>query len=130
MFLAVLVLRGLTPFRLSPHSIALSWIPFEGFLAAPEWLHSIFVLIEKIYFYGAAIWLLRAAGTRLLNAAVTVAAILGAIEIIQMYIPGHTPEITDPLLAILFACGLGILSRKRPLATLPPERETLSQLAE
>jgi hypothetical protein len=128
-FLAILVLRGLTPFHLSPHSIAFGWIPFKGFLAA-EWLHSIFLLIEKIYYYGAAIWLFRAAGTRLLNATIIAAATLGAIEAIQMYIPGHTPEITDPLLAILLACGLGILSRQRAPATLSPERETLSQSAE
>lgn len=111
------------PLHLSANATAFSWMPFHASLTA-DWLHGILVLIEKTYYYGAAVWLLRAAGTRLLEACVVMTAILGVIEIIQTHMPGRIPDITDPLLAILMTFGIAILSRKRVVATLSPERET------
>lgn len=127
-FLAILVVRGLTPFHLSANAAAFNWMPFRTFLTA-EWLHGIFVLIEKTFYYGAAIWMLRAAGTRLLRASVVVVAILAAIEIVQTRMPGRTPDVTDPLLAILIAFGIAILSRRRVAAALSPERTPVGNLS-
>jgi hypothetical protein len=54
---------------------------------------------------------LGAAGWRLAHAAIAVAVLLGAIEVIQIHLPGRVAEITDPLLAILLAITLGLLDR-------------------
>jgi hypothetical protein len=69
------------------------------------------LLIEKVFYYGTAIWLLRAAGIRLVLSVILVAAVLASIEIVQIHLPGRTPEITDPILAVLMGFVLAMLSR-------------------
>ena len=69
-------------------------------------------MLGKVCYYASAIWLLRAAGMRLLHSVTIVAAILAAIEIAQIHLPGRTAETTDPLLAILMGFVLLILSRE------------------
>ena len=44
-------------------------------------------------------------------AAIAVAVLLGAIEVIQIHLPWRVAEITDPLLALLLAITLGLLDR-------------------
>jgi len=53
----------------------------------------------------------RPAGGWLARAAIAVAVLLGAIEVIQIHLPGRVAEITDPLLALLLAITLGLLDR-------------------
>jgi VanZ family protein len=108
-FLLVILVRGLSPFHIMAASNAFTWIPFGGFLG-DDWQAGIQVFLEKAFYYGTAIWLLRAAGTRLWQAAAIVAAVLACIEAAQIHLPGRTAEITDPILAILLAAGLAILS--------------------
>jgi hypothetical protein len=49
--------------------------------------------------------------------AVAVAVLLGAIEVIQIHLPGRVAEITDPLLAVLLAITLGLLDRSERLSS-------------
>ncbi len=110
-FFAVLAFRGLAPFRFAPAAAAFDWFPFGGVLAS-GWQPALLVLTGKVFYYGAAIWLLNAAGMRLWRSAASVAALLAAIEIVQTHLPGRTPEITDPLLALFIGFGLSTLSRE------------------
>ena len=110
-FLLVVLVRGLSPFCFMAASNVFTWIPFGGFLG-DDWQAGIQVFLEKTFYYGTAIWLLRAAGTRLWQAAAIVAAVLACIEAAQIHLPGRIAEITDPILAILLAAGLAILSRE------------------
>jgi hypothetical protein len=64
------------------------------------------------FYYGTAIWLLRAAGLRLAPSVLLVTAMLASIEIVQIHLPGRVPETTDPVLAILLGFVLAILSRE------------------
>lgn len=110
-FVVVLLIRGLAPFNLtSAHTF--HWVPFEGFLNT-DWQAGLRILLEKMFYYGTAIWLLRAAGLRWRSATGIIAIVLAAIEILQTHLPGRTPEITDPLLAILAGFGLYTLSRRQ-----------------
>lgn len=110
-FLAVVVLRGLSPFHFVPESSGFTWVPFGGVLGT-DWQFAVFILLGKIFYYTAAVWLLRAAGMRLWRATVTVAALLGVIEVAQIHLPGRTPETMDPLLTIVMGFMLFILSRE------------------
>ncbi len=110
-FLGVVVLRGLSPFRFAPAATAFNWIPFSALLET-EWQYAVQVLLEKIFYYTVAIWLLRASGVRLWRAVAIVSASLAAIEALQIHLPARTAEITDPILAILMAFVLFILSRE------------------
>jgi VanZ family protein len=44
-----------------------------------------------------------------------VALLLGAIEVIQIHLPGRVAEITDPLLALILAVILGLSERGQNL---------------
>ena len=113
-FTALILIRGLAPFQFSgpPHEFL--WIPFGGFLSS-WWQYATRLLLVKAFNYGAAIWLLYACTRRLLYSSLALAALLGAIEFAQRWLPGHTPEITDPLLALLLGAGLwGLRSESGP----------------
>jgi VanZ family protein len=102
---AMLLLRGLRPFTWQSSATHFSWMPFASFLAQDQTQGAI-VFLNKAFLYGTALWLLRQAGYSLLLATAGVAILLGAIEAIQIHLPGRTAEITDPVLAIILALVL------------------------
>lgn len=108
----MIVVRGLQPFHFASSAQPFLWIPFGGFLAM-DWVTGVDVIFQKIFFYGSAVWLLRAAGIRLRSATLAVAFLLACLEAIQIFIPAHTAEITDPLLALLLGFGIAALSPSR-----------------
>lgn len=108
-FLGLIALRGLSPFHLQAPQ-RFEWTPFWGPLHS-DWLVAVQVLLEKVYFYSAAIWSFQSAGVRLLRATVVVGAVLLFIECCQIFLRGRTAEITDPLLALLI--GFALASFKR-----------------
>lgn len=109
-FLGVLVVRGLAPFRLSPNPIPFGWMPFASLIDA-NWQNATLVLIEKMFYCSAAIWSVYFAGVRLRLAIVTVVLLLAGIEAVQVGLPGRTPETTDPVLAILIGIAIDAFRR-------------------
>ena len=109
-FAAVIVIRGLAPFQFTSTSAPFTWIPFGGMLEA-DWQFAVLVMLEKIFWYTSAVWLL-ASVMRLRYAIAAVAAVLAAIEIAQVRLPGRVAESTDPILAILMGFVLFILFRE------------------
>jgi VanZ family protein len=115
---SAILLRGLAPFQFRWPASAFSWMPFAASLASSHAV-GLVILLRKAFDYGAAVWLLQAEGLRYPLAGAALAAVLAAIECVQMYIPAHTPEITDPLLALAMALALWRLSdsgKRRGLA--------------
>ncbi len=119
-FTGVVLFRGLWPFHFVSAAAAFVWIPFTGALTA-AWLPALLVLSEKVFYYGAAIWLLHTAGIRLVRSAAAIAMVLAVIEMVQTHLPGRTPEITDPLMAILIGFVLGALNSAEHLPDLQPD---------
>ena len=103
-------MRGLAPFQWSSSSAPINWLPFGAALEA-KWHASALILLEKCYFYGASVWSLQEAGVRLWAGAFSMAGLLGVIELLQVHLPGRTPEITDPLIPLLL--GIAFSARKR-----------------
>ena len=95
-----------------------SWIPFGATLSYEHALSTI-VLFKKCFLYGVAVWLFRNAGYGHIAAAVGIVAVLGSIEAAQRYLPGRTPEITDPLLALMMAVLLYFADRHKRTALGP-----------
>jgi VanZ family protein len=116
LMVSLLIVRGLVPYHWSRIANPFSWVPFGGFLRAP-WDFGLLTLLQKSFWYGSAVWLLRAAGWRLARAAIVVVVLLGAIEVIQIHLPGRVAEITDPLLALLLAMTLGLLDRSESVCS-------------
>lgn len=109
-FTVLLIVRGLTPFHFKALPGHFIWLPFKAMFAA-DWIVGLPVFLEKSFYYGVAIWLWRYAGWSVTRATIFIAAILAAIEAIQLYLPGRTSEITDPLLAILLGFMLWLLEQ-------------------
>lgn len=106
---AVVVFEGLEPFTFSATAKPFSWIPLAASITGGlEFGYT--VMLEKSFWYASAVWLVARAGAGLLAAAIACAVLLGAIEAAQMFLPGRTPEITDPLLALGLAWLLAVLA--------------------
>lgn len=107
---AALVAAGLTPFHLAGSPQPFTWTPFLALLETP-WIRAFQILLQKSFLYGAAVWLLRNSGCRWLPSMLLVAIALAGVEATQVYLPGRTPESTDPLLAVLMGLGLMLMER-------------------
>jgi VanZ family protein len=88
-FLTVLLIRGLAPFRFTG-SQHFNWLPFEALLNS-EWQGGVGILLEKAFYYGAAVWASWSAGLPACLAILAVAGLLLAIELVQTFLPGRTP---------------------------------------
>ena len=106
------VIQGLFPLEMRHAPVGFGWIPFTGFLEGSMFLNTQ-VLFEKVFFYGTIIWLLRHSTYNPVGSATVVVILLTAVEVSQIYFGGHTPEITDPLLAILIATALQVMESRR-----------------
>ena len=108
---AAIVAQGITPFDLLPEPHGFSWMPFRSSLG--ENLETNYsALLEKAFWYLSLVWLLTRSGWSRAAAAIGTAGFLAAIEIVQMWLPGRSADVTDPLLAL--AAGL--------LLAIPRER--------
>jgi VanZ family protein len=103
-----LAIASLAPFDFQGPAQAFGWMPFGATLEA-ERTSAIRVLLEKLFRYGAAFWLLHRSGMRHLRAAALVVAVAFSVETLQMWLPGRSPEITDVLLALFVAGAIAAL---------------------
>jgi VanZ family protein len=108
---AALVIAGLLPFKFSSAPQGFIWVPFLPMLQTP-WETALLILLRKSFLYGSAVWLLTENRRRWLTASLTVAAALAIVEGLQIFLPGRTPELTDPVLALLLGFGLMLLDRR------------------
>ena len=112
---AAIVVYELSPFHFSAPAGPFVWVPFVATFSSDR-TAAILVLARKAFDYGALLWLLRREGAPPLAAAAGVAAALLALEGMQCYLPGRTPETTDAVLALLVA----LLLQWRKGAGRPP----------
>jgi VanZ family protein len=111
---AALALNGLAPFHLASAPAAFQWAPFRPLIADHTTVIAPIVFL-KAFRYGVLVWLLRAAGRSFAAAGTTAAVFLGAVEVAQIYVAGHVPELTDPLLAAGMAVALAAFERLGPV---------------
>jgi VanZ family protein len=118
--LLVLLLRGAAPFILASEPNSFAWMPFAAFIES-NWQRTGYVLVEKFYYCTTAVWAVRRIGLRLSTAVFGVAAVLALIEALQVWLPGRSPAIDDPMLAFLSGSMLDALSRQ-PQTNFQPLR--------
>jgi VanZ family protein len=97
---AVLMVQGLQPWHFLAYPHTFSWIPFHSSMSGSIEVNYV-VFLEKCFWYTALMWLLTCVGIGMRVATVTAALLLLMIEVGQMWLPDHSAEITDPLLALL-----------------------------
>lgn len=103
-----IAVQGTTPFIFRPEPVLISVIPFIGFEGGSMAVN-LQAFLEKIFLYGALVWLLAAAGRSVVFAVIASATLLTILELAQMFLAGRVSEITDPLLAIVLGLVFYIL---------------------
>lgn len=100
---AAIVVQGIVPFEWLPQAQGFSWIPFRSSLRGSLELNYS-VLLEKVFWYFSIVWLLVRCGWSRVGAALATASLVASIEIVQMWLPGRSADVTDTLLVL--AAGL------------------------
>lgn len=100
-----IAVQGLMPFTLRTEPVMFSFIPFIGFEGGSMSVN-LQAFLEKVFLYGALVWLIIEMGASVMASAIMSAFFLMGIELTQMFVDGRTSEITDPLLAVLMALTL------------------------
>jgi VanZ family protein len=106
---SAILLRQLQPFYFLAVPQPFSWVPFAATLESTREAATA-IIARKAFDYGALIWALRCTGEPFVRAGLAVAVAVGVTEAIQTYLPGRSPEITDPLLALLMMVVLRAIS--------------------
>lgn len=107
MIVLLLIIRGLLPLDFRGSAQPFAWLPFAALLES-DWQRASLVLLTKLFLYGAAIWSLRSTGMSLTKSTLSIAAMLLGIEAAQTRLP-HTPDVTDPLLALMIGIAFDAL---------------------
>lgn len=108
LFTTVIVLRALDPFQFSSKARPFGWIPFSSLLQAPP-VAGVLTFLEKVFMYGALLWVTVRAGCSFPLAAALNGALVLCLNILQLYLPGRWAEITDLLILFGLAAVVGLL---------------------
>ena len=106
-----LCFEELRPFRFSGPPMEFSLLPFATWFDGTGASYYP-VIFQKLFFYTATPWLLYRAKWPAWRAVGVPLGILILGELAQRYLPGRTPEVTDPLL-LLAGWTLVVLTRER-----------------
>jgi len=99
-FLLLTAIGPLWPFHFSRQPVAFSMVPFEGLIIG-DGPTGLWIILSQLVAWGTAIWLFSAAGMRRWSAVALVAGTVVAAQLARIFIPGATPGITAPLVAVL-----------------------------
>jgi VanZ family protein len=97
-------------------------------------MHSIGVLLQKTWIYGAAFWLLTHTSLRHRASLGLMLTILIGIEVAQCWLPGRSAGLTDPAIALLAAALLTLVDYRftrpgDPVRQIPPEARSAVPLS-
>lgn len=115
--IAVLAER-LAPFRFVSEAKTFGWIPFRSVFAG-DMEAGLIAMVDKLFRYGALLWLGQRTGLPRGWTAVVFAALLLACGVVQTRLPGRSAEVTDAVLVLLAAFALTLFER-RAMVRPPP----------
>lgn len=109
--LVILVaIQGLAPFDFQLAQDRFALLPFAESLTQYRAANLTDVFL-RTFTSGSLVWLLARGGLSVPAATATGAGLVFAIELLQTWLPGHTAEITDPLLAIAAGGLIAVFER-------------------
>ena len=108
LFAGVVVIQGLEPFRFSTTPHPFGWIPFLGFLHGSVDVN-IRSLFEKVFSYGALVWLTARAGYRFPVTVGLTGGLVLCLRLGQIFLPGRSAEITDVIMLLMMATGMKLM---------------------
>lgn len=112
LLLATIAWRELSPFQFVSTPQHFEWIPFISSFAETRGA-GLVVFVDKAFLYASTVWFGRYAARSILASSGILAFLLLVFELIQRYLPGRTPEISDALLALLAGFVLHITTHAK-----------------
>lgn len=101
LLLMTICLTALMPFDFK-WAGGFGWVPFAGSLTGDP-LTAVPPMVEKTYWYGSLVFMFRYLGVSHRSTCWSVGVLVLGLELLQQWLPGRTPEITDPLLVLALA---------------------------
>jgi hypothetical protein len=120
MFAGAVAIQALEPFTFQTPARAFGMVPFRSFIEAPAET-GVRTFLEKVFTYGALVWLIARTGLSTLVAAFTGGVLVLGLRWLQVYLPGRSAEITDAVMLLLIA-GLMYLMAEDPQELPRPGR--------
>jgi VanZ family protein len=109
--LAIYGLSALAPFDFSPMPQHFRWLPFTGVLESGVQF-GFFSMVGKLFVFLALLWMATRARIGLMPATLALFLVSLLLEVIQIYLPGRAPEMTDPVLVLVPALLLWLVNRQ------------------
>ena len=100
-----IVLDGVSPFETRAVPSEFAWIPFRGVLGGSMYVN-VQAICEKVFLYGSLLYFLWQTRMGKMASLALATIVITVVEIAQVYVVSHTPEVTDPLLLLLAALTL------------------------
>jgi VanZ family protein len=102
LFAGVVVIQGLQPFHFSTTPHPFGWTPFLGFMQGSVEVN-IRSLFEKVFSYGALVWLTTRAGCKFRLAVGLTGGLVLCLRLGQVFLPGRSADITDVIMLLMLA---------------------------
>ena len=108
--IVLIAIQGLAPFDFQIAQDRFALVPFGESLTQYR-AGNLTDMFLRCFTNGALIWLLARSGLSVLAGTAIGAGLVFSIELLQTWLPGHTAEITDPLLAIAAGGLIAVFER-------------------
>ena len=108
--IVLIAIHGLSPFDFQLAQDRFALVPFGESLTHYR-ATNLPDMFLRCYSYGALVWLLARSGLSVLLATMLGAGVIFSVELLQTWLPGHTADITDPLLAIAAGGLIAVFER-------------------
>ena len=108
--IVLIAIQGLSPFDFQLAQDRFALVPFGESLTRYR-ATNLPDMFLRCYSYGALVWLLARSGLSVLAATVVGAGVVFSVELLQTWLPGHTADVTDPLLAIAAGGLIAVFER-------------------
>ena len=108
--IVLIAIQGLAPFDFQVAQDRFALVPFGESLTQYR-ATNLTDMFLRCFTDGALVWLLARSGLSVFAATALGAGLVFSIELLQTWLPGHTAEITDPLLAIAAGGLIAVFER-------------------
>jgi VanZ family protein len=102
LFASEVAIEALQPFQFSAVARPFGWIPSGSFMHGSVEVN-IRSFLEKVFTYGALVWLIARAGVSLTVAVGLSTGLVLCLRLSQVFLPGRSAEITDPIMLLIMA---------------------------
>jgi VanZ family protein len=108
-FTGAVILQALEPFTFRTPARAFGMVPFRSFIETPTEI-GVRSFLEKVFAYGALVWLIARAGFAVRVAAILGGALVLGLRWLQVYLPGRSAEVTDAVMLLLIAALMYLMA--------------------